>query len=220
MRVLVACEESQAVANAFRALGHEAYSCDLKPCSGGHPEWHKQYDCQIAIQERFWDLIIFHPDCTAMAVSGNRYYGIGTPGLRKRMAAVEWTTEIWGIIKKQAKSACLENPISVIFKWLDQRPQYVQPWMFGHGETKKTGLLLYNLPNLIPTNIVDGREQRIWKMPPSVNRKELRSKTFPGIATAMATQWGAPVLGEERCRNTAETRFTDNQQAKECKPVE
>lgn len=196
MLVLVACEESQAVCKAFRALGHEAYSNDLQPCSGGHPEWHKQYDCRIAIQERFWDLIIFHPDCTAMAVSGNRYYAKGKPLYYKREEAIRWTVTTWLMVRNYSVRACLENPVSVIFNVIPVA-QYVQPWMFGHGETKKTGLALHNLPLIKPTNTVDGREQRIWKMPPSKNRKELRSKTYPGIAWAFAHQWGTPVLGEK-----------------------
>lgn len=195
MIVLVACEESQEVCKAFRSLGHEAYSCDLKPCSGGRPEWHKQCDCRIAIQERFWDLIIFHPDCTAMAVSGNRYYAEGKPLYYKREQAIDWTLETWALVRKHSYRACLENPVSVIFNFM-LNTQYIQPWMFGHGETKKTGLELYKLPTLLPTECVDGREQRIWKMPPSANRKELRSKTYPGIARAFAIQWGSPVLGE------------------------
>ena len=210
MVVLIACEESQVVCKAFRALGHEAYSCDLKPCSGGHPEWHKQYDCRIVIQERFWDLIIFHPDCTAMAVSGNRWYGAGTIGFPKRLSAVNWTIDTWKLIKSHAHSACLENPVSVIFQHLGgKKTQYIQPWMFGHGETKKTGLKLHNLPELNPTKIVEGREQLIWKMPPSANRKELRSKTYSGIASAFAKQWGTPVLGESiPAQNIAEVCHT------------
>jgi hypothetical protein len=191
MKVLVACEESQAVTIAFRKKGHEAYSNDIKVCSGGHPEWHLQCDCRIAIQSRFWDLIIFHPDCTYMAVSGNRWYGKGTNGQQKRLDAVKWTLETWELIKKQSAASVLENPVSVIFSEEElKNPQYIQPWMFGHGETKKTGLKLRNVPEMKPTNIVKGRDQRIWRMPPSADRKSLRSKTYSGIAKAMADQWG------------------------------
>jgi hypothetical protein len=197
--VLVACEESQAVCIAFRELGHEAYSCDLKKCSGGHPEWHIQCDCRIAIKSRFWDLIIFHPDCTYMAVSGNRWYGVGMPGHQRRIDAVDWTLDTWELIKKHSEFSVLENPVSVIFSEPELRnPQYVQPWMFGHGETKKTGLKLRNLPLLKPTNIVDGREQRIWKMSPGPERKCLRSKTFLGVSKAMAEQWGSALYVDDK----------------------
>lgn len=199
MKILVACEESQAVTIAFRERGHEAYSCDLKACSGGHPEWHFQCDCRAAIKAKFWDIIIFHPDCTKMAVSGNRWYGNGTPRHGERLDAIAWTLDTWSLIIRHSAASCLENPVSVIFSELALRnPQYIQPWQFGHGETKKTGLKLRNLPELKPTNIVDGREQRIWKMPPSENRKELRSKTYSGIAAAMAAQWSDGNTNTER----------------------
>lgn len=191
MNVLVACEESQAVTIAFRNKGHEAYSCDILPCSGGYPEWHLQMDCEKAIESKLWGLIIFHPECRYMAVSGNRWYGTGKPLHFKRIDAVAWTLRVWEKCKKQAKSAAMENPVSVLFSQPECiHTQYIQPWQFGHGETKKTGLELWNLPKLKPTNIVDGREHRIWKMPPSEDRSMLRSKTFPGIAEAMAEQWG------------------------------
>ena len=190
MKILVACEESQAVCKAFRARGHEAYSCDILPCSGGHPEWHIQGDCVGVIESNFWDIIIFHPDCTFMAVSGNRWYGRGTPGHSKRLQAVRWTLGVWRLICKYSLASALENPVSVIFSEPElKNPQYIQPWQFGHGETKKTGLYLRNLPKLKPTNIVAGREDRIFKMPPSAERKMLRSKTYAGIAEAMASQW-------------------------------
>ena len=191
IKIGVMCEESQEICKAFRKRGFETYSCDLKPCSGGHPEWHFQANCIDIIPLFVWDLIIFHPDCTAMAVSGNRWYGTGMKWHYKRLDAINWTLMVWNLICKHSKSSVLENPVSVVFS-TDQlkNPQYIQPWMFGHGETKKTGLKLRNLPELKPTNIVSGRENRIWKMPPSADRKELRSKTYPGIAEAMAVQFG------------------------------
>ena len=191
MKVLIACEESQAVTIEFRALNHEAYSCDIQPCSGGHPEWHLQFDCVEVIKSAYWNLIIFHPDCTFMAVSGNRWYGSGMPGHNKRINSVRWTLDTWNLICKHSDCSVLENPVSVIFSEPElMNPQYIQPWQFGHGETKKTGLYIRNLPELKPTCIVLGREQNVWKMPPSADRKKLRSKTYPGIAKAMATQWG------------------------------
>ena len=191
MRILVACEESQAVCKAFRSKGHEAYSCDLIDCSGGHPEWHIKGDCVPVIKSRFWDMVIFHPVCTAMSVSGNRWYGNGMPLNHKRHEAIEWTLKTWFLIKTHSKSACLENPVSVIFSQPEMNNhQYIQPWQFGHGETKRTCLWLKNLPPLVPTDIVEGREQKVWKMSPGKNRGKERSRTYTGIAKAMADQWG------------------------------
>lgn len=187
MPVLIGCEESQTVTQAFRAAGIEAYSCDLQP-TRGKPEWHYQQDIMEVLPLRRWSLIILHPDCTSMAVSGNRWYGKDMPMHQKRLDAVEWTLKLWEEAKKHSNKVALENPVSVIFKHLPN-VQYIQPWQFGHGETKKTGLALHNLPRLKPTNIVAGREQRVWKMPPGENRKRDRSKTFQGIADAFAEQW-------------------------------
>jgi len=191
MRVLVACEESQAVTKEFRKLGHEAYSGDLVECSGGHPEWHYKEDVVDVVLGTEWDIIILHPPCTALAVSGNRWYGDGMEYNDLRDAAIKWTVELWESAKLAARVGCaMENPVGVLTKVIG-KPQYIQPWQFGHGETKKTGLWLHNLPELRPTDIVEGREQRIWKMGPSEDRAKLRSKTFHGIARAMAEQWGA-----------------------------
>lgn len=192
MRVLVACEESQEVCKAFRARGHEAYSNDIIECSGGHPEWHLQMDCREAIKSRFWDLIIIHIPCTKVAVSGNRWYGIGMARHNERIEAVQWSRETWELCKQNSKQCILENPVSVLFKELSfEDIYYIQPHQFGHGETKKTGLGTWgNVKRLTATNNVEGREQRIWKMPPSPERAKLRSKTFPGIAAAFADQLG------------------------------
>lgn len=190
LKVLVGCEESQEVCKAFRLLGHEAYSCDIIKCSGGHPEWHIQTDIFYAINAQKYDLIILHPPCTKIAVSGNRWYGQGTELHDERLDAIEWTQKLWDYAKRNCNHVVLENPVGTLNKYGKfPRPQYIQPWQFGHGETKKTGLWLYNLPPLFPTDIVEGREQRIWKMPPSENRAKLRSKTFPGIAKAIAEQY-------------------------------
>ncbi len=190
MRVLVGCEESQVVTKAFREQGHEAYSCDIQE-TRGNPEWHFHKDVMEAIKGTYWDLIILHPDCSAMAVSGNRWSGKGMPKHQKRLEAIEWTKQLWNHACFWSERTCLENPVSVIFPELSAKTQYIQPWQFGHGETKKTGLALNNLVKLNPTNIVEGREQRIWKMPPGPNRKRDRSVTFQGIAEAMADQWGS-----------------------------
>ena len=189
MKVLIGCEESQVVCAAFRAAGHDGYSCDLVP-TRGNPNWHYQNDVLDIIKTQYWDLIILHPDCTKMAVSGNRWYGKGMPRHQERIDAVNWTIDLWSLAKVYSKRAALENPVSVVFPHLEN-VQYIQPWQFGHGETKKTGLALHNLPNLIPTNIVDGRENRIWKMAPSPTRKRDRIETYPGIADAFVRQWGS-----------------------------
>ena len=188
MKVLIGCEESQIVTKAFRDRGHEAYSCDLAE-TRGNPEWHFQEDVISIVYMGLWDLIILHPPCTALAVSGNRWYGQGMPKHQDRLDAIRWTIELFDTAVSCCDRVCLENPVGVIWKYLGQ-PQYVHPWQFGHGEQKKTGLLLYGLPELKPTNIVEGREQRVWKMPPSETRARDRSVTYQGIADAMADQWG------------------------------
>lgn len=191
--ILIGCEESQTVCKAFRKRGYEAFPCDIQS-TRGNPGWHLQMDIMDAIRlQRFWELIILHPDCTEMAVSGNRWYGKGTPGNHKRIKTIAWTLKLWDLAKKHSARVALENPKSVIFTALRKegiKIQYIQPWQFGHGETKETGFALRGLPPLEPTNIVDGREQRIWKMSPSPTRKRDRSTTFSGIAKAMAQQWG------------------------------
>ena len=189
--ILIGCEESQTIAGAFRKAGHEAYSCDLQP-TRENPDWHYQQDVMEVIASKLWDLIILHPDCTAMAVSGNRWYGRGMPHHQKRIDQVAWTIQLWELAKTYSDKVALENPVSVIFKHIPN-VQYIQPWMFGHGETKKTGFALHGLPELQPTDIVEGREQRIWKMTPGENRKRDRSKTFKGVADAIVSQWG-PLL--------------------------
>ena len=136
-------------------------------------------------------MIILHPPCTALAVSGNRWYGKGQARHERRMESLEWTIELWDRAKITGKRVALENPVGILWKYLrGKEMQYIQPWQFGHGETKKTGLALHNLPPLEPTNIVEGREQRVWRMPPGPNRKRDRSETYQGIADAMAEQWG------------------------------
>ena len=184
---LIGCEESQIVCRAFREAGIEAYSCDLQPTRGNR-EWHYERDILEVIPLKRWYGIILHPDCTFMAVSGNRWYGRGKPGHHKRIAAVEWTVALWELAKRHSDRVALENPVSVIFNYLPN-VHYVQPYEHGHGETKKTGFALHGLPPLEPTNKVEGREQRIWKMAPSQTRKRDRSETFPGIAKAMVLQW-------------------------------
>jgi hypothetical protein len=186
MRVLVGFEESQAVCIAFRKRGHEAYSCDKKDCSGGHPEWHLKMDFFRAVMLKKWDLIILHPPCTYTALCGNRWYWISP----LRAEGIQLCKNAWEVACLVSEMVCLEQPKTIMQRHIGKKSQVIQPWQFGHGETKETWLWLRGLPLLKPTNIVEGREHRIWKMPPSEKRQELRSKTFPGIAEAMAFQWG------------------------------
>lgn len=188
MRVLIGCEESQVVCRAFRARGHEAYSNDLGP-TRGHPDWHLHGDVMDAISSAKWDLIILHPDCTAMCVSGNGTYGEGGEKEHERAEAVAWTLALWDHAKLHSPRVALENPVSVIFNYL-RGMQYIDPSMFGHRESKKTGLALHNLPFLRPTESVIAVVQRIHMMGKSTTRKRDRSETYPGIAAAMAEQWG------------------------------
>jgi hypothetical protein len=192
VKVLIGCEESQVVCKAFRARGFSAFSCDLEP-TRGNPDWHFQADIMAILPAMPWDLIILHPPCTALSLSGNRWYGTGMPREDQRFLSIAWTLAVWDLAKKHSHHVALENPASVIFKYLDAPVQYIQPWQFGHGEQKKTGFALHNLPPLKPTKIVSGREQKVWKMGPSPTRQRDRSVTYPGIAAAMADQWGNTV---------------------------
>jgi len=182
MKVLVACEYSGKVRDAFIAKGHDAISCDLMPTDAPGP--HYQGD-MFDLDLTSFDLIIAHPPCTAICVSGNRHYA-GTPA---RLEGAEFVAKIWRI---PVKMLAIENPVGVINTFIQNmpKPQYIQPWQFGHGETKKTGLWSRGLPELEPTNIVEGRDDRIHKMPPSKDRWKLRSTAYQGIADAMADQWG------------------------------
>lgn len=184
MKVLVACEESQAVCKEFRRLGHEAYSADILPTSGANPEWHIQGDVLPLLRED-WDLVIAFPPCTDLAVSGARWFKAKQADGRQQ-ASIDFFMEFTRLKCPYA----IENPVGIMSSRFRKPDQIIQPWQFGHGETKATCLWLHNLPQLKPTNIVDGREQRIWKMAPSPERAKLRSKTFEGIAKAMAEQWG------------------------------
>jgi len=185
VNVLLGCEFSGKVREAFRKLGHDVTSCDLLPSDDNSPN-HIQGDVIDVIKSRRWDLIIIHPPCTALAVSGNRWYGRGMPKHQERIDSIEWTMALWEEAKKYAPMVAMENPVGVLPM---KASQYIQPWQFGHGETKKTGLWLHNLPDLVPADVVEGREQRIWKLPPSADRWKIRSETYQGIADAIADQW-------------------------------
>lgn len=196
MRVLVACESSGTVRRAFQARGHQAWSVDLLPADDGETFWHLQDDAFAMIERGArtsfgkrnpWDLIIAHPPCTALAVSGNRWHA-GTQG---RIDAAIFVLRMAALMEECATAYAIENPVGALSTLWRKPDQYIQPWQFGHGETKKTGLWLHGLPCLTPTNVVDGREQRVWKMGPSADRWKERSKTYQGIADAMAEQWGS-----------------------------
>jgi len=188
-KVLVACEESQAVTIELRKLGIEAYSCDLEPCSGGHPEWHFQMDVLPLLTRKNWDMIIAFPPCTHLASSGARWFKEKRKDGRQE-AAVKFFMEFVRA-GRYCPRVAIENPVGIMSTRYRPPDQIIQPWMFGHGETKATCLWLRGLPKLKPTKVVSGREQRIWKMGPSKDRAKLRSKTYAGIARAMAERWFA-----------------------------
>lgn len=210
MKILVVCEESQTATIAFRKKGHLAFSCDIQECSGGYPEWHIRDDCFHELSRRMhvYDFIGAHPPCTYLANSGIRWLISDKPKngfiwndkINKfynpeRWEKMEYAAIFFKSLLSFIRSVGLgyvENPIihKYALEIIGQRhTQIIHPWQFGHGEQKATCLWLVGLTPLKPTNIVSGREQKIWKMPPSADRKKLRSKTYPGIAAAMATQW-------------------------------
>jgi site-specific DNA-cytosine methylase len=183
VRVLVACEYSGTVRDAFLAAGHDALSCDLLPTDVPGP--HYQGDVFDIIHYP-WDLMIAHPPCTHLSVSGARHFKSKVMDGRQHAGA----SFFMRLAKADIQRIAIENPVCIMSSLWRKADQTIQPWQFGHGETKATCLWLKNLPKLAPTNIVEGRENRIWKMPPSEDRWKERSKTFQGIAQAMAEQWG------------------------------
>lgn len=205
MRILVACEESQAVCMAFREKGHEAYSCDIIPCSGGHPEWHLQQDAIPLLSEK-WDMIIAFPPCTYLTVTGNKWFNVSRYGekalqrIRDREAAANFFLQF---AQADCDKIAIENPIGCMSSIYRKPNQIIHPYMFGDPARKATCLWLKGLPNLVPTKIVEpiiikyknGKgTDNPWhmdtmKLPPP-ERAKARSKTFPGIANAMADQWG------------------------------
>ncbi len=227
-RVLVGFEESQTVTKEFRKLGYEAFSNDIKECTGGHPEWHLKMDIFLALKLMKWDLIILHPPCTAIAISGNSTYAKGKLKEKERIEAVKFTQKVWDNARLICKYVVMENPVGCLNTLgYFPKPQYIQPYQFGHTDSKKTGLWLHNLPKLTPTKIMEpvwytnpdgsvykdkggsryspthyygGKNLKPrWsnqtpsgqnKLGPSPDRATLRSKTYEGIAKAMADQWG------------------------------
>lgn len=213
MRILVACEESQAVCKEFRRLGHEAYSCDIIECSGGHPEWHIQQDviplingnCTFTTMDGVahsvngeWDMIIAHPPCTFLSNAGARFLYpngiINEARLSKGMEAKDFFMKFYNA---HCKRIAIENPIPSKVFGFPQYTQAIQPWMFGHPVQKKTCLWLKGLKLLEPTNIVEERQSTKipgnWFNHGGKERQKNRAKTFPGIAKAMAEQWGGDI---------------------------
>lgn len=190
MRVIIGCEESQVVCKAFRDLGHEAYSCDLLTCSGGHPEWHFQEDIFKVLEREQFDLGIFHPPCTHLAVSGARHF------YKKEKEQKEALEFVQKLLDASIDKICLENPVSIISTKIRKPDQIIQPYMFGHTERKTTCLWLKNLPLLKETNNV---KEEMLKLPykeyakvhwmSGKDRARLRSVTYKGIGEAMAAQW-------------------------------
>jgi hypothetical protein len=196
MKVLVACEYSGTVRDAFIRAGCDALSCDLLPTDSPGP--HHQGDIYEVLEGGGWDLIIAHPPCTALTVAGNGTYGEGRPKYAERLAAVTWTVEFWNALKAASPRVCMENPVGVLRRLGNMpAPQFVQPYQFGHMEKKKTGLFLHGLPDLVPTNDVyapmmelpKNIRERMFYLPPSPDRWKVRSTTYQGIADAMSSQW-------------------------------
>ena len=185
MKVLVACEYSGVVRDAFAAKGHYAMSCDLLPSETPGP--HYQGDIRDILFNT-WDLMIAHPPCTHLSVSGARWFKDKLPEQAEALNFVRL------LLEAPIARIALENPISIISSRIRKPDQIIQPWQYGHGETKATCLWLKGLPPLVPTDVVEGREARVHKMPPSPDRWKERSRTFTGIAAAMADQWGAAII--------------------------
>lgn len=207
-KVLIACEESQRITIEMRKLGIECYSCDIEEPSGEHPEWHIHGDvlpyingdCTFTTMDGVehhidgeWDLIVAHPPCTYLASSGNRWFNVEKYGekalqrIKNREAAFDFFMQF---VNAKCQHIAIENPIGYINTHYRKPDQIIQPWQFGHGEVKSTCLWLKNLPLLKPTNIVEERNPVSWKMSESKDRAKKRSKTYPGIAKAIAEQWG------------------------------
>jgi len=197
MRILVACEESQAVTIELRKLGHEAYSCDIQECSGGHPEWHLMQDVTEVLKEQ-WDMIIAFPPCTDLAVSGAAWFEEKRKDGRQQ-ASIDF---FMLFANHPCEKIAIENPVGIMSSNWRKPDQIIQPYEFGHPESKKTCLWLKGLSKLEPTNIVEQGERIVfssgrsmpkwyadaWRLP-KAERSKVRSKTFPGIAKAMAEQW-------------------------------
>lgn len=186
-RLLVACEYSGVVRYAFAAKGWDAWSCDLLPSE--RPGQHYQGDVFDILYSQHWDMMIAHPPCTHLASSGARWWPM------KRAEQAEAVEFVRRLMDAPIERIAIENPVGYLSTAIRKPEQIIQPWQFGHGEVKTTCLWLKNMPKLQPTNIVEGRYQRCWKMSPSQDRAKERARTYTGIAEAMAEQWGALAFG-------------------------
>jgi len=204
MKILIACEESQTIAKAFRKQGHRAFSCDLLPCSGGKPDWHLQMDCFEAIEMTDWDLMVAHPECTRLTVTANKWY---KPEFAHRFPTIHEDREeavkfFMRLVNANVPKIAIENPIGIMSTRYRKPDQIIQPYQFGDPERKSTCLWLKGLPKLIHTNVVepeiiyhksgrtDGKLHFETMKLPKEERRKARSVTFPGIANAIARQWG------------------------------
>lgn len=200
MKVLVACEYSGRVRDAFIAAGHDATSLDVLPTDAPGPHVVSDVVEYLAgIDDLAFDLIVAHPPCTALTVAGNSTYGRGKSRHGERVAQAAWTQALWDLCCRKARMVAFENPVGVLSSMTAiPKPTFVHPWQFGHPEQKKTGLHLHNLPALRPTRVVydkmmglpKNQRERLHYLPPSPDRWKIRSTTFQGIAAAMASQWG------------------------------
>lgn len=182
-RILIACEESAIVRDAFRARGFDAWSCDIIE-TAGDPRWHIQGDAVEVAYGQQWDAMIAFPPCTHLAVSGARWF---KDKQAEQVIALQFVRDL---LDAPIPHIALENPVSIISSRIRKPDFTIQPWQFGHGEVKRTCFWTKNLPALVPTNVVEGREARVHRMPPGPDRAKLRSRTFTGVARAMAHQWG------------------------------
>lgn len=215
MKILVACEESQAVTIEMRKLGHEAYSCDIQPCSGGHPEWHIRWDALSLINgkcsfltcdgqlhkiEGNWDMLIAHPPCTDLAVSGARHFAAKRADGRQQ-ASIDFFMRF---VSADCPRIVIENPVCIMSTYYRKPDQIIQPWQFGHLEQKKTCLWLKGVPPLVPTDVVFEEMMKLPYKQRAVchwmgsNHAKERSKTYTGIAKAMAEQWAGNILEDNQ----------------------
>lgn len=194
MKILIACEESQAVCKAFRTKGHEAYSCDILPCSGGHPEWHIQGDALVEAYSGKYDMMIAHPPCTYLSNAGARFlYPKGILNEERFAKGLEAKEFFLKLLNAPIEKICVENPVQSRVFGIEKYTQTIEPYYFGHPFKKKTCLWLKNLPLLQPTNLLEKAEScktAEWFNLGGKERQKNRSKTFQGIADAMAEQWG------------------------------
>jgi len=194
LKILIACEESQEVCKAFRAKGHEAFSCDILPCGGGHPEWHIQGDVLEQL-DKGWDLMIAHPPCTYLSNAGARFlYPEKVLNIKRLKKGLEAKDFFMRLLHAPIKKVCVENPLPSTIFCMPKKSQVIQPYEYGHPVKKRTQLWLKNLPLLVPSDIVENKESTKiagnWFNKGGKERQKNRSKTFSGIAKAMAEQWG------------------------------